>query len=394
MPGERTRQSQRLTSGFFVTAPKLSGTIVQYLGMFNYSERMGLLNTQGPKLADEVERRLIRAGLPDLSVLSMRAEGGYDFALRRGASLYRLAVQPVDADVLRVAALPADPMGWVTLYVAARFTSSQRDQMAQRGLSFLDATGAAHLALDGRTVLLSPATTAVTTNGRTDLGAADELAPSREPSTVAHLDAALTGLGQRVTFALLSAPELAHASQRELAHVAGVSVGTAHRVTSDLAKAGHFGKDGQLIGTATLLDEWARAWAGRPAKALAGTALYADSSDWVHHPLAVEGQRILKSGAAAATQLVPDLHATDGLVYTTTKVVDIVKQLRLSPRKTPWRVQIRPLFWGDQLPSARRGLVPATLLYADLLQDGDARLADAAKTLRASHAHLLRLDHS
>ncbi len=65
--------------------------------------------------------------------------------------------------------------------------------------------------------------------------------------------------------------------------------------------------------------------------------------------------------------------------------------LRLTSTPSPFRIDVRERFWGDDLPSPQPGLVPSVLIYGDLLRDGDARSLDIATNLRRNDAHLRTL---
>ena len=56
---------------------------------------MGLLNTQGEALARLVQQGLVRAGMKDVTVLSMQPSGGRRLVLRSGSALHRVQVLPV-----------------------------------------------------------------------------------------------------------------------------------------------------------------------------------------------------------------------------------------------------------------------------------------------------------
>ena len=126
--------------------------------LFIYIEHMGLLNTQGEALARLVQQGLVRAGMKDVTVLSVQPSGGRRLVLRHGSALHRVQVLPVG----RNPKTPDEDPGWLPLLVSSGFDDSALHRLADAGASFLDDRGNAHLSLDGRTVLepLAPPATA------------------------------------------------------------------------------------------------------------------------------------------------------------------------------------------------------------------------------------------
>ena len=209
--------------------------------------------------------------------------------------------------------------------------------------------------------------------------------PARERSTALSLARA----SHQVAFALLCAPGLASAPVRKVAEAAQVSLGTAHNTLKELADAG-FLSDSRLLRADLLLDEWAEAYQRLTFPLLTPRRLYAEGPAWVERVLRDPSGGVLLGGAAAAEVLTGAVRATDGIAYVR-DVGRAVALLRLVPSPTPFRVDIREQFWGDGIPLPRPGVVPAVLVYGDLLRDGDARLASVARNLRELDAHLRAL---
>ncbi|WGT46288.1 type IV toxin-antitoxin system AbiEi family antitoxin [Tessaracoccus lacteus] len=335
---------------------------------------MDLLNASGDQLARDVQRGLVRAGLRDVTALSVDPKAGRRLILRRGPHLYRMEVRPA----VGLTEVPSAEPGWITLVVDNRFDDTRARQLTDMGVSFLDDRGNVHLALDGATVAL--------TAGRTEAPVAAPAGPAgqRGADTLA-----LNRASHRVAFALLCRPTLAGGPIRELAAAAKVSVGTVHNTLAQLASAG-FLLDGDLHDTGRLLDTWAEAYQRLTVRSLSDRALYAPDGNWPG-ALAQEPQDMLLGGAAAAALLDDHFRATDGLVYTA-ELGPAVTRLRLTTAVTAFPVEVRQRFWGDGLPSPRADLTPSILIYGDLLRDNDARSVEMAARLRSSDAHLRTLD--
>lgn len=346
--------------------------------MFSYIEHVGILNDEGDVLAHRVQHGLVRAGMKDVTVLSVEPAGGRRLILRYGPLLYRLQVHPVE----RFVRAPEAEPGWVSLLVNDHFDDDAAHQLADANVSFLDDLGHAHVSLDGRTVLFTRAGEA----DRTSVTVTTDQHPQPKRAAGAL---ALNRASHRVVFALLANPELAVSPFRTIAAAANASVGTVHNTLAQLTDAGHL-LDGRLHETGRLLDTWADAYRRLTVRPLTPRDLYASDGHWPDKFRLGPASGGLLGGIAAAAVLNNQLRATDGIVYAPT-LGSAVTLLRLTSTPTPFRVEVRERFWGADLPSSHPGLVPSVLIYGDLLRDGDARSLDIATNLRKGDAQLCAL---
>lgn len=352
---------------------------VQNEVLFSYIERMGLLNSRGEELARLVQQGLVRAGMKDVTALSVQPSGGRRLVLRHGSSLHRVQVHTVG----RNPKTPDEEPGWLPLLVNSGFDDVTMHRLADAGASFLDERGNAHVSLDGRTVLFARADKPGRTGNHAKL-ASPEAQPKRAPGALA-----LNRASHRVAFALLANPDLAASPMRALAAAARASIGTVHNTLAQLTDAGLL-LDGQLHEPGRLLDAWAESYRRLAVRPLSPRALYAADDRWSDKVRAAAQDDILLSGAAAAAILDDQVRATDGIVYAAT-LGPAVTLLHLTAAPTPFRVEVRSRFWGDGLPTSQPGLVPSVLIYGDLLRDGDSRSLEIAANLRRNDAHLRAL---
>lgn len=238
--------------------------VVQNEALFRCIERMGLLNTRGEELARLVQQGLVRAGMKDITTLSMQPSGGRRLVLRHGSSLHRVQVFPVG----RNPRAPDVEPGWLPLLVNCGFDDVAVHSLAEAGASFLDERGNAHVSLDGRTVLFARADKPGRSGKHVTL-ATREARPKRAPGALA-----LNRASHRVVFALLANPDLAASPMRALASTARVSIGTVHNTLAQLTEAG-FLLDGQLHEPGRLLDGWAESYRRLAVRPLSSRALYA-----------------------------------------------------------------------------------------------------------------------
>lgn len=352
---------------------------VQEEALFSYIERVSLLNTQGEALARLVQQGLVRAGMKDVTVLSVQPSGGLRLVLRHGSALHRVQVLPVG----RNPKTPDEEPGWLPLLVSSGFDDATLHRLADAGASFLDERGNAHLSLDGRTVLFARADQP----GRT--GTPPKVASAQAQGKRAPGALALNRASHRVAFALLANPDLAASPVRALAAAARASIGTVHNTLAQLTEAGLL-FDGRLHRPGRLLDTWAESYRRLAVRPLAPRALYAADDRWSDKVRAEAQDVVLLGGIAAAAVLDDHVRATDGIVYAAT-LGPAVTLMRLTTDPTPFRVEVRERFWGDGLPASQPGLVPSVLIYGDLLREGDARSLDIAANLRRNDAHLRTL---
>lgn len=180
----------------------------------------------------------------------------------------------------------------------------------------------------------------------------------------------------QVVCLLLDEPRLTSASLRTLAERAGVSVGIAQQVMSDLETRRFLrhGREG-LNRVDELLDQWAAAFGnGLGAKLELGRF----SGDpglgaWLR-----AGQSVHRSGEAAS----PELQGGDVTIYVERLDMHAVVGSRWNPRGERPNIVVRQRFWSEppRVPDIYEALLPLRL--ADLLVTDDPRHRVAARPLR------------
>jgi len=171
---------------------------------------VGILNARGDLLARLIQQSLVRAGMKDITTLSVQPAAGRRLIVRHGPSLHRVHVHPVQ----RSPRTPAAEPGWLPLLVSSEFTDTSAQRLADAGVSFLDERGNAHLSLDSRTVLFARA-------GKTRPAGLRAIPGPSAPATRAAGVLALNRASHRVAFALLANPELAGSPVRALSTLRG-----------------------------------------------------------------------------------------------------------------------------------------------------------------------------
>lgn len=201
----------------------------------------------------------------------------------------------------------------------------------------------------------------------------------RRPEVVRPSGSLFTTRRAQVVLALLAWPRLWQAPRRELADVAGVSLGQAQNTLTLLEAAG-FGPERGDSARPRLLDLWAGSFPTGLAPRLL-LATYSSDDVTSARPSGVSDPVFL-SGAAAMAQVLRPATLT---LY----VADLDPKLPVANR---WRVDgdpnvvVRRAFWrSPDPPAGGPDVAPWPLVYADLLADDDPRVRGSAGDWRAEH---------
>jgi hypothetical protein len=287
-----------------------------------------------------------------------------DVTVSRAAAAQRFDV--VCGRRLRIADIARVPRGDLPRFVFTDYVPDATGAAFRRaGVGYLDEAGNAWISFS--TVL-------VDVRGRRRVGSTERL-------PVTHGNLFSPGSAQ-VVLALLAWPSLWRATRRDLAHVAGTSLGKAHDVLAILKQAG-FGPDAMQRSDGELLDLWAAAYPTSLARRLLlGT---------FHGPVdkvrsADRGDRLYVSGEVAAGDL---LRPATLDVY----VAELGPRLALANRwrtDGPPNIVVRRSFWqepgGTRAPADEPVAAPWPLVYADLLASTDPRVRAAAGDWKDLHA--------
>jgi len=255
-----------------------------------------------------------------------------------------------------------EPLGQQALLVADYVAPPLADALRQRHIAFIDTAGNAYLE---RPPLL------VWIKGQ----------PRKFIGGARHRGRAFTARGLQVTFALLCLKERADFQYREIARIAGVALGTVALVMAELAELGFVAElrgRRRLLRAPQLLEQWVEAYIRTLRPKLMLGRFKAEILEWWNtvDPLKY-GLRMGGEGAAARLTL----HLRPGTLTFFAERVDprflLDYQLRTDPRG---EVEILRRFWNFENKEAP-ALAPPTLVYADLLAEGDARCLETAKRI-------------
>lgn len=292
-------------------------------------------------------------GEPDLVIRA--ADGDHVFAIEVKQAITSASAGAVAAQLARHGAHAL----LFTDYVNAALAERLRDS----GVHFADAAGNMYLSAPGLLVWVT---------GRR---------PSPDHQVPRRSSRAFSANGLRAAFCLLADPTLAAQPYRNIAEVAGISLGSVQSVMHDLVERGHLadGKARRLLRPDRLLDQWAEFYADGLRPKLELGRFRASYAGW-WRAVPVRDYAVLWGGETAGALMTGQLRPEITTVYAATVPHQLLIDQRLR-RDVDGDVELRHLFWKD-LPAPRSDVVPAPLVYADLLANGDARSLEIAGLVR------------
>lgn len=201
--------------------------------------------------------------------------------------------------------------------------------------------------------------------------------PDEKPMTNKITGRAFQASGLKVLFALLCHPEWAAEPYREIARLAGVAHGTVGWVMADLPGLGFIAEingERRLLQPELLLKRWAEAYARTLRPKLIMGRFHTDQTRWWAN-LNPAKYNLVFGGEVAAERLTQVLRPETVTFYgdKTDPRLMIEHKLRKDPDGL---VEILQRFWGFTTPE--KDTTPYPLIYADLLNIGDARCLEAA----------------
>ncbi len=198
---------------------------------------------------------------------------------------------------------------------------------------------------------------------------------------------ALNAAGLQIVFALLCNPALLHTNYREIASRAGVSLGAVGPVLKDLEARGYLGRrraqtPARLVDTTRLLKEWVSHYPITLRPKLNPRRFEADLDRLLK--IKAGQTQALWGGEVAADRLTGYLRPAEYTLYARAPITRLAAAGRLrAAAKGP--VEVLDRFWNFEADPAHRDLVPAILIYADLLASHDARNLETAQAIYEQH---------
>ncbi len=265
------------------------------------------------------------------------------------------------------------------LLIAPSISEPVAEGLRTRGIDYVDTAGNAHLAWDD--VLID-------VRGRRNPA-------TPRPRTSPRGARAFGRAGLKVAFVLLSWPDMADRTYRQLAEAGGVSLGTTKTVIDDLTAAGYLytGAHGRrLANGGELLSRWSEAYSIVLDPALSLGEFTADLSWWREAEPELLKLGVQVGGEAAASLIDPYLTPSSLTLYADDLPLSLIGRHRMVRAEGAGPVHFRKRFW--RVPEHASWTVPSTLVYADLLASGDPRQREHGDRIRTSDDRLTRLDRT
>ena len=258
----------------------------------------------------------------------------------------------------------------VTPYLAPKLVDHCREDLK---LQFIDAAGNAYLRQPGLHVL-------VTGQRRTALPA--DFAPTHAAGTTTAL---------RIIFLLLCRPDLLNAPYREIAAAAGVALGAVGPALQNLTDRQYLiGGPGKrhLVEPAKLFDEWVMNYPTRLRPKLKARRFTAAIQDWW------KGADLNDTGAfwgaeVAADKLTNHLKPATCTLYVrpnlTKQFIAMAAERYRLRADLKGNIEILEAFWKFPTDPRWPDVVPAPLVYADLVATLDPRNLEVAELIRTQY---------
>jgi hypothetical protein len=339
-------------------------------------------------LVDRVVARLRALDIPvtarpDDHLLVRDREEVADGVLTVGGVDYALQVASGSEAAWRRLATSGGVAGRHPVFVMApTINTAVGERLADAGVDYCDAAGNVRIRQPGLIVEVS---------GRE----ADVDWPAPPRRTARRNRAA----GVRVVFGLICLPDLVGRPMRQIGLAAGVSPSTVHDVLSDLEASGFLAGTGerrQMLRQGVLVREWIGDYRVelRP-KGLLGR--FEAEPHWWRQVTAEQlaGEGALWGGETAADLLGGHLRTARGVLYASQLPRSLLAAHRMKAvtrRDDEGFAEVRRTFWSFVVDAPGPDLtVPPLLVYADLLAQGEPRLAEAAVELGRTNDALRRL---
>lgn len=253
------------------------------------------------------------------------------------------------------------------LLVTSYITPPMAERLRECDIAFIDTCGNAYLRLPNMLIYV--------------IGRKPQAPPPRDTRVRAFRPS-----GLRVIFALLCRPDLPAAPYRDIAGAAGVALGTVSRVCFDLRRLGYLRETkahGRIIeNRRRLLDKWVEAYASELRPKLKPRRFRVAKPDW-WKTANLAALEMWLGGEPAAAVLTKHLRPEIVTIYGDTHLAALAKAVQ-ALKDDHGKLEVLHKFWNFESPGLDRKypLVPALLIYADLVTTADARNLETAHIIR------------
>jgi hypothetical protein len=192
---------------------------------------------------------------------------------------------------------------------------------------------------------------------------------------------AFTKTGLKIIFAMLIHPKLINNTYRDIANTTGIALDTIHKTIHGLKQLGYIihidKKRGKIIRINELLNKWITEYdTNLKPKLNIGKFKFLKPEDYNYWQNIQLTNTTRWGGEPAAYLLTKYLNPEIFTLYTAEKTMDLIKTYRIVPDEEG-NIEIYQKFWQDNKGNDQ--IVPAELVYADLINTSDPRNLETAK---------------
>ncbi len=258
------------------------------------------------------------------------------------------------------------------LLIAADYiTPNAKMQLKEKKINYLDSFGNAYLNLQNLKLYIEQG--------------------NAKPVISKH-STLFTQSGGQVIFNLLKNPELINATQRFLAHISNVSLGSVSNIIQGLIEEGYVVKWNkeqkyQLVNKEALLEKWVITFNEKilPAHKVGRFSFSKTNKD--HWKNQLMHPNVLWSGEPAAALVTDYLNPEKFSMFTHLPKAEIIKDLRLLPDEKG-EITIYEPFWLESDTMERlvnymnhQNAVHPLIIYAELIYNGESRNMETAQLI-------------
>lgn len=301
----------------------------------------------------EIEKRDVKVGDRRVDVFVRIGHGRHT---RTYAVEVKKGLRPA---TLGAALHQIEQAGKPPLLITDYVTPPLADKLKARNIAFLDAAGNAYINQPPILVWIKGER------------------PNEKTTTHKITGRAFQASGLKVLFALLCHPEWVAEPYREIARLAGVAHGTVGWVMADLPTLGFIAEingERRLLQPELLLKRWAEAYARTLRPKLIMGRFHTDQTRWWAN-LNPAKYNLVLGGEVAAERLTQVLRPETVTFYGEKMDPRLLIEHKLH-QDPDGPVEILQRFWAFTTPE--KDTTPYPLIYADLLNIGDARCLEAA----------------
>lgn len=201
-----------------------------------------------------------------------------------------------------------------------------------------------------------------------------------------HQSRAFQEAGIKIIYHLLNDPEVINKTFRDIARIAGVSLGSVASVLQELGDLKFYLKtqNGKFLNNKTeLLKRWVIAYHEvlRPRlllKRMRFTKIH--QSDWETVPIRDAEDTVLWGGEPGAALLTNYIYPGNFTIYTNGFWKSLVSDLQLAPSENG-EIEVLRMFWEQEDGYFEKQIVSPLLIYADLLGSGNSRNIETAQII-------------